>query len=198
MIESYQNFLEQILTHSFFNKVLKMVWNFSLFTHYRCWWGPLENRALAHYSGSWRPFWKQSAYTLQLLLGASLKVEYLHIAVAVGGPSESRILTRYYGCWRPFESTALTYDQPRSILYEWIIVFYQNWGKCTRETPRGGSLKTGVRGNCLACLPLNTPLSVVGLLDYGQFFLLFCESSWILLLKTQTTWILPTLIVQCS
>jgi len=37
--------LEQILTRFF--EVLKLVWSFSLFTHWRCWWvGDFESRLL--------------------------------------------------------------------------------------------------------------------------------------------------------
>jgi len=56
---SFQNLLEQILTHSFF-KVLNLVWSVSLFTLQRCWWRSFE---------SWvpkqccrEPLWKHSTY----------------------------------------------------------------------------------------------------------------------------------------
>ena len=68
------------------------------------------------------PVWKQGAYTLQLLLGAPLQVEYLHIGVSFRGPFnevkeqstytfqwalgpfESRLLSTCSCCWGPFES----------------------------------------------------------------------------------------------
>jgi len=36
--------------------------------------------------------WKESTYTLQLLLGAPLTEQYSHITIAVGGHSESNVL----------------------------------------------------------------------------------------------------------
>ena len=46
--------------------------------------------------------WKQSTYTLLLLLGPPLKAECLHITIAVGGLFESRERTHYRCCWGPF------------------------------------------------------------------------------------------------
>ena len=43
---------------------------------------------------------------MQLLLGALLKAENLHTAVAIG-LFERRVPTHYNGCWRPFESRVL-------------------------------------------------------------------------------------------
>jgi len=45
--------------------------------------GPFESTALTHYSCYWRPLWKQSTYTLKLLLGAPLKASYL-LLICVG------------------------------------------------------------------------------------------------------------------
>jgi len=63
--------------------------------------GPFRIKVLAHCNCCWGPLWKKATYTLQLLLRAplkieylhttvffckwSLKAEYLHISVAVGG-----------------------------------------------------------------------------------------------------------------
>jgi len=46
-------------------------------THYNCYWRPFQSRVLAHYTCYWEPFWKQSTCTLQLVLRALLKAEYL-------------------------------------------------------------------------------------------------------------------------
>jgi len=85
------------------------------------------------------PLWKQSTYALQLQLGTPVKVEYLHITVAV------------------FLSV---YDLLRSILYEWIVsVLYQKWETFHANTSRG-PLPRGSQGTCLARHPLNIPLAV--------------------------------------
>ena len=63
-----------------------------------------QNKLLTHYKGVWGPLWKESVYTLQLLLGALLKVENFHITVAVGGLFQSKRLI-HYSCsgplWKP-------------------------------------------------------------------------------------------------
>ena len=78
-----------------------------------------ERKVLKHYNCCWGPLWKQDALTLQLLLVAplqaqylhitlslrplqwSLKAEYLHISVVVGGPFESRLPSNCGCCWGP-------------------------------------------------------------------------------------------------
>jgi len=78
--------------------------------------GPLESRVLTHCS-CW-PLWKQSTYTLQLLLGLPFEsrvvthcscywgpfeswVPVLYTTVAVGSPFESWVPAHYSCCWGP-------------------------------------------------------------------------------------------------
>jgi len=39
--------LEEISTHNFLG--IKLVWSFSLFAHWRGWWGSFESILLTHY-----------------------------------------------------------------------------------------------------------------------------------------------------
>jgi len=87
---------------------------------------------------------KQITFELQLLLGYPLKANYLHITISVGGRFESRVLA---------------YDLLCSTVYDWIMSFSPNIRKIhARNTSRRGPQNKGVRGKCLARLPLNTPL----------------------------------------
>ena len=157
--ESFQKFLEQILTLSLF-KVVRLVWNF-YYLHIRdagrgslkaeylhitvVVEGPFESRVLTYCSCCWGPLWKESSYAIQLLLGVRSKAEYVHIRVAVK---------------RPFGSRVLIYDLLRKILYEWIILFFTNMSKIYARNTSRGPLKVWARAKCLARLPLNTPLAV--------------------------------------
>jgi len=46
---------------------------FTVFAHWRWWWGRFERTVPTYYSCCWWPLWKQGTSTLKLLLGASLK-----------------------------------------------------------------------------------------------------------------------------
>ena len=61
--------------------------------------GPFESKVLTHFNCCWWPLWKQGTRTLQLLLGAPLQAQYLHIAPSM--KFKSRVLTHFSGCWGP-------------------------------------------------------------------------------------------------
>jgi len=113
LIASFQNFLEEILTHNFFRyrswleAFLNLIigdffiwslgspWKDSIYTlDYSCCWGPLWQHVLAHY---------------HCLFGAPLKAYYLHITMAVGGPFESKAFYIIIVVGGPFESGVLTH-----------------------------------------------------------------------------------------
>ena len=110
LIGSFHKFLEQILTHSPFERYWS---SFEAFPYLhirdasRALWK--QSKLLRHYSGGWGPLWKQSTYTLQLLLGAPLKAEYLHITVVVGAPLKARYLHITIAVRDPFESKVFTH-----------------------------------------------------------------------------------------
>ena len=75
----------------------------------------------------------QRTYTLQLLLGASLKAKHLCITVSVGGPQQPLKCVS-----TSFQSRVLTYVLLCSTLYERIISFSQKITKLSaRNTSRG-------------------------------------------------------------
>jgi len=93
---------------------------------------------------------KQITFKLWLLSGASLKAKYLHITVSVGGALKADYLLMM--CF----------------IGHWIISFYPKIMKIyTRNTSRGPQKGGGVRGKCLACLPISTPLDVTLILIVG-------------------------------
>ena len=124
-------------------------------------WTPLEAEHLHITVADRGPFWRKGPHTLQLLLGAPSKAEYFRITVDVGAPFLSEVLKHCSCCCWPFESRVLSYDLFQCVLYMWIISFSPKTKKIyTRNTSRE-PLKRRARCKCLACLPLNTPLTIV-------------------------------------
>ena len=79
-------------------------------THYNCCWGlfesiaaggPFGSKVLTHCRCYWGPLCKQSTYTFQWLLVATLKARYVHIKAAAGGPFESKVLAHCSCCCGP-------------------------------------------------------------------------------------------------
>jgi len=58
-------------------KVLKLVWGFSLFTHYSCCWELFGNRALTHCSCCWGPPLKAEYSLIAVVVESPLKAEHL-------------------------------------------------------------------------------------------------------------------------
>jgi len=53
--------------------------------------------------------WKQSTYTLQLMMAFLLKAEHLHVTDAVGGPLKTEYLLTAFATGVSFESWVLTH-----------------------------------------------------------------------------------------
>ena len=88
-----------------------------------------------------RAVWKQSTYTLQIRLGALLKVEHLHITIAVGGPFEIRLLTLVI-CFGLCCMSGYVFHQKMRKIY-------------TRKTSRDVPKRGACCGRCLARPPLH-------------------------------------------
>ena len=126
----------------------------SVLTHCSCVGSPFKSRVLTYVGGPFQsrvstyrdccgPLWKKRTYTLQLLLGALSKAEYLHITMVVGSPFKSRVFS---------------YDQLRNLLCEWIISFSVKLMKIYARKTWRGLLKRAPEKKCFNRLPLNTPL----------------------------------------
>ena len=92
LIDFFQNFLEEILTHNFLGievgLTLFFICTFEMVV------GPLR---------------KHSSLHITVAVGGPLKAKYLHIKVAAGSRLKSRCLHIKNGVWDPFESMVLTH-----------------------------------------------------------------------------------------
>jgi len=111
---------------------------------------PFEGKVLTHCNCCWGPLWKQGTYTVQLLLGAPLKAEFLHVSffqgplqrsfkaeylhnsVVLGGPFEKRLPSNCSCCWRPLWKQSI----------------------CTLISVGGGAFESRVLGYDLLCSTL--------------------------------------------
>ena len=119
MIGSFQNFLEEILTHNFsgievclklffictLEKDCGSLWKYSTYT-IKLLFGPLS---------------KNSTCVVQLLLVAPLKASYLHITIAVGSLFESKEFYITVAVGGPLESIVLTWS-PLKARYLYIAI----------------------------------------------------------------------------
>ena len=101
--------------------------------------GPFESRLPTHGSCLWGPFWKQSTFTLQLILWTSLKVEYLHITAAVGGHLRKQATYTLQLLLR-----ALWKQSTYTLQYYWVPLWKQSRPLTSSGTP--GVAKSFPRG----------------------------------------------------